>query len=186
VNITPDTAAVQLADSAAERLRSLNYATTATDDDLTYPSDVAAVIGGLEILARRLRLALTPRLVAVDRSPRLRMPRPCGYRCRKRASAPHMRVSRIRIRAALTTTADEVAALGEVDPTTPHGPQFVDDASMRVEGRLGFTKVRTPLIADEDVARVAAQPASLIKDPYDLARPSRSAHAADWVPGGER
>jgi len=39
---------------------------------------------------------------------------------------------------------------------------------------------------DEAEAVVAAQPASLTKDPCDLARPSCSVDAADPVPGGER
>jgi len=53
VNIIPNSAAVQLPVSAAEAIRSLDYATVPNGDVLTYASDVAAVIGGLEILARR-------------------------------------------------------------------------------------------------------------------------------------
>jgi len=41
VNIIPNIAAVQLADGAAEAIRSLNYATMPTGDCLTYSSDVA-------------------------------------------------------------------------------------------------------------------------------------------------
>jgi len=47
--IIPNTAAARLADSAAEAIRALNNATMPTGDGITYPADMAATIGGLEI-----------------------------------------------------------------------------------------------------------------------------------------
>jgi hypothetical protein len=49
----PNTAAARLADSAAEAIRALNHATPPTGDDLTYPADVAATIGGMDACAAR-------------------------------------------------------------------------------------------------------------------------------------
>jgi DNA segregation ATPase FtsK/SpoIIIE, S-DNA-T family len=76
---------------------------------------------------------------------------------------------------AQTTAAAAVAALGEVvrdypeaDPVELQGQEFVGVASMKVEGRKGLTRVRMPHVQDDDVARVAAQTASLTKDPADL------------------
>jgi len=76
---------------------------------------------------------------------------------------------------AQTTSAASVAALGEAirewpasDPMLLQGPDYVGVASMRVEGRLGFTRVRTPLVDDDDVARVCAASAQLTRDPAAL------------------
>jgi hypothetical protein len=54
VNIPNTADPARLADCAAEAIRGLIYATMPGDDNLDYPSDLAAVIGGLELLAGRL------------------------------------------------------------------------------------------------------------------------------------
>jgi DNA segregation ATPase FtsK/SpoIIIE, S-DNA-T family len=76
---------------------------------------------------------------------------------------------------AQTTAAAAVAALGEdireypdANPVALQGAEYVGCASMKVEARPGFTRVRMPLVADEDVARVCAQSAHLTRDPAQL------------------
>ena len=47
-------------------------------------------------------------------------------------------------------------------------PAYVGVASMVVQGRPGFVRVRTPYVRDEDVARVCQAAASLTRDPATL------------------
>lgn len=47
-------------------------------------------------------------------------------------------------------------------------PTYVGVASMVVQGRPGFVRVRTPYVSDEDVARVCAASADLARDPGEL------------------
>src|SRR6266567_2241738 len=68
-----------------------------------------------------------------------------------------------------------VAALGadirqypEANPVALQGPAYVGVASMVVQGRPGFVRVRTPYVRDEDVARICAATASLTRDPLEL------------------
>jgi S-DNA-T family DNA segregation ATPase FtsK/SpoIIIE len=99
---------------------------------------------------------------------------------------------------AQTTQAGAVAALGEdireypeANPVALQGAEYVGCASMKVETRPGFTRVRMPLVADEDVARVCAQSAYLTRDPAQLLPrrlvplPSDVASSASRVAAGE-
>ena len=68
-----------------------------------------------------------------------------------------------------------VAALGadirqypDANPVSLQDPAYVGVASMVVQGRPGFVRVRTPYVRDEDVARVCASTAGLTRDPADL------------------
>jgi DNA segregation ATPase FtsK/SpoIIIE, S-DNA-T family len=68
-----------------------------------------------------------------------------------------------------------VAALGadirqfpEANPVSLQDPAYVGVASMVVQGRPGFVRVRTPYVRDEDVARICQAAASLTRDPAML------------------
>jgi DNA segregation ATPase FtsK/SpoIIIE, S-DNA-T family len=68
-----------------------------------------------------------------------------------------------------------VAALGadirqfpEANPVSLQDPAYVGVASMVVQGRPGFVRVRTPYVRDEDVARICQEAASLTRDPATL------------------
>ena len=76
---------------------------------------------------------------------------------------------------AQSTSAASVAALGEsirewpsADPMALQGPQYVGVASMRVEGRPGFTRVRTPYVPDELVRTICADSAHLARPLTEL------------------
>ena len=75
------------------------------------------------------------------------------------------------------TTEAAVAALGddirnwpESNPVNLQDPAYVGVASMGVQGREGFIRVRTPYVADEEAAQVAAACSHLTRDPADLLR----------------
>ncbi len=68
-----------------------------------------------------------------------------------------------------------VAALGadirlypEANPVALQDPTYVGVASMVVQGRPGFTRVRTPYVSDADVARICTGTAGLTRDPASL------------------
>jgi hypothetical protein len=68
-----------------------------------------------------------------------------------------------------------VAALGadirqypDANPVALQDPAYVGVASMVVQGRPGFVRVRTPYVSDEDVARVCAATSDLVRDPGEL------------------
>jgi S-DNA-T family DNA segregation ATPase FtsK/SpoIIIE len=68
-----------------------------------------------------------------------------------------------------------VAALGadirqypEANPVSLQDPVYVGVASMVVQGRPGFVRVRTAYVRDEDVARICEASASLTRDPMTL------------------
>jgi DNA segregation ATPase FtsK/SpoIIIE, S-DNA-T family len=81
-----------------------------------------------------------------------------------------------------------VAALGadirqypEANPVALQDPAYVGVASMVVQGRPGFTRVRTPYVSDADVATICSSTAVLTRDPFELlAQAARLAHV---VPG---
>jgi DNA segregation ATPase FtsK/SpoIIIE, S-DNA-T family len=57
---------------------------------------------------------------------------------------------------------------------TLQGPSYVGVCSMRLDGRPGFTRVRTPYVRDDDVAAVCREHANLAVPLEDLApRPLR-------------
>ncbi|MET9507044.1 cell division protein FtsK [Streptomyces flavidovirens] len=68
-----------------------------------------------------------------------------------------------------------VAALGEdirnwddANPINLQNPAYVGVASMSHQSRPGFTRIRTPYVADADAARIAEETAHLTRDPADL------------------
>jgi DNA segregation ATPase FtsK/SpoIIIE, S-DNA-T family len=68
-----------------------------------------------------------------------------------------------------------VAALGadirqypEANPVALQDPTYVGVASMVVQGRPGFVRVRTPYVGDADVARICTSTARLARDPSNL------------------
>jgi DNA segregation ATPase FtsK/SpoIIIE, S-DNA-T family len=87
-----------------------------------------------------------------------------------------------------------VAALGadiRHYPVALPDPAYVGVASMVVQGRPGFTRVRTPYVSDADVAAICTSTAGLTRDPSSLrAEAPRLAHVVPWLrpdrPGGGR
>ncbi|MGH3505433.1 MAG: FtsK/SpoIIIE domain-containing protein [Nocardioidaceae bacterium] len=76
---------------------------------------------------------------------------------------------------ALKTRAAAVAALGDdisefpdASPVALQDPRYVGVAVMCVEGRRGFTRIRTHYTSDEDTARIATANAHLTADPTAL------------------
>lgn len=73
-------------------------------------------------------------------------------------------------------TADAaVAALGEdirdwpdANPVQLQDPAYVGVAVMKLSGRSGFTRLRSPYVAEADAARIAAETAHLTADPAEL------------------
>ncbi|MEU4209927.1 cell division protein FtsK [Streptomyces sp. NPDC026206] len=73
-------------------------------------------------------------------------------------------------------TADAaVAALGEdirdwpdANPVQLQDPAYVGVAVMKLSGKTGFTRLRTPYVAEADAARIAAETAHLTADPAEL------------------
>ena len=83
----------------------------------------------------------------------------------------------VRWRSSFAQRTDEaaVAALGadirqypDANPVALQDPAYVGVASMVVQGRPGFVRVRTPHVSDEDVVRVCAATSDLVRDPGDL------------------
>jgi DNA segregation ATPase FtsK/SpoIIIE, S-DNA-T family len=81
-----------------------------------------------------------------------------------------------------------VAALGadirqypEANPVALQDPAYVGVASMIVQGRPGFVRVRTPYVSDADVAAICTSTAGLTRDPFELL--SEAASLAHVVPG---
>ena len=73
------------------------------------------------------------------------------------------------------TAEASVAALGEdirnwpdANPTSLQDPAYVGVATMTHQGRPGFTRIRTPYVADADAARIAADTAHLTRDHAEL------------------
>src|SRR5207249_2107453 len=84
-----------------------------------------------------------------------------------------------------------VAALGadirqypDANPVSLQDPAYVGVASMVVQGRPGFVRVRTPYVRDQDVARICKASSGLTRDPMSLlAQASRlSLHAPHVEP----
>ncbi|MBS2966726.1 hypothetical protein KGA66_27060 [Actinocrinis puniceicyclus] len=85
------------------------------------------------------------------------------------------------------TSEASVAALGadiaeypEAHPRRLQHPDYIGVASMVVEGRPGFTLVRTPRTEDDTAARLAADTAHLVSDPLALIEyQTRGLHAVE-------
>lgn len=77
----------------------------------------------------------------------------------------------------------DIAEYPEAHPRRLQHPDYIGVASMVVEGRPGFTLVRTPRTSDQDAARIAADTAHLAADPLALIEyQTRGLHAVEDTP----
>jgi len=70
--------------------------------------------------------------------------------------------------AAVAALGADIRGFPEANPVSLQDPAYVGVASMVVQGRPGFVRVRTPYVRDEDVARICQEAASLTRDPATL------------------
>ena len=70
--------------------------------------------------------------------------------------------------AAVAALGDDIRNWPDADPVRLQDPAYVGVASMVIQGRPGFTRVRMPLVDPGHVARIAAATAHLTADPADL------------------
>nr|WP_199844446.1 cell division protein FtsK [Streptomyces sp. RTd22] len=70
--------------------------------------------------------------------------------------------------AAVVALGEDIRNWPDANPTALQDPAYVGVAAMAHQGRPGFTRIRTPYVADADAARIAADTAHLTRDPADL------------------
>ncbi|MGR3939527.1 FtsK/SpoIIIE domain-containing protein [Streptomyces sp. BRA346] len=70
--------------------------------------------------------------------------------------------------AAVVALGEDIRNWPDANPTALQDPAYVGVASMAHQGRPGFTRIRTPYVADADAARIAADTSHLTRDPADL------------------
>ncbi|MFK4184706.1 cell division protein FtsK [Streptomyces sparsogenes] len=70
--------------------------------------------------------------------------------------------------AAVVALGEDIRNWPDANPTALQDPAYVGVASMAHQGRPGFTRIRTPYVADDDAARIAADTAHLTRDPAEL------------------
>ncbi|MDF4251418.1 FtsK/SpoIIIE domain-containing protein [Streptomyces sp. WMMB303] len=70
--------------------------------------------------------------------------------------------------AAVVALGEDIRNWPDANPTALQDPAYVGVASMAHQGRPGFTRIRTPYVADADAARIAADTAHLTRDPAEL------------------
>ncbi|WP_309505402.1 FtsK/SpoIIIE domain-containing protein [Streptomyces phytophilus] len=70
--------------------------------------------------------------------------------------------------AAVAALGDSIRTWPDASPTRLQDPAYVGVASMALQGRPGFTRIRTPLVAFTDAARIAESCAHLTADPATL------------------
>ncbi|MFD8381157.1 cell division protein FtsK [Streptomyces sp. NPDC059679] len=70
--------------------------------------------------------------------------------------------------AAVVALGEDIRNWPDANPTALQDPAYVGVASMAHQGRPGFTRIRTPYVADEDAARIATDTAHLTRDPAEL------------------
>ncbi|MGY0059084.1 FtsK/SpoIIIE domain-containing protein [Streptomyces sp. LZ34] len=70
--------------------------------------------------------------------------------------------------AAVVALGEDIRNWPDANPTALQDPVYVGVASMAHQGRPGFTRIRTPYVADDDAARIAADTAHLTRDPAEL------------------
>jgi len=70
--------------------------------------------------------------------------------------------------AAVVALGEDIRNWPDANPTALQDPAYVGVASMAHQGRPGFTRIRTPYVADDDAARIATATAHLTRDPADL------------------
>ncbi|GAB7109518.1 hypothetical protein JCM4814A_78320 [Streptomyces phaeofaciens JCM 4814] len=73
--------------------------------------------------------------------------------------------------AAVAALGEEIREWPDANPINLQDPTYVGVASMNHQSQPGFTRIRTPYVADADAARIAKQTASLTADPYALLGP---------------
>ncbi|MFE7707138.1 cell division protein FtsK [Streptomyces sp. NPDC057486] len=70
--------------------------------------------------------------------------------------------------AAVAALGDDIRQWPEANPVTLQDAAYVGVAVMNAHGRPGFVRIRTPFVADEHAARIAAETAHLTRDPGQL------------------
>ncbi|GEC08765.1 hypothetical protein SSP24_64200 [Streptomyces spinoverrucosus] len=70
--------------------------------------------------------------------------------------------------AAVAALGDDIREWPDASPVLLQDPAYVGVAVMSQHGRLGFIRIRTPYVADEDAARVAEATAHLVHHPARL------------------
>ncbi|MFF7650427.1 cell division protein FtsK [Streptomyces sp. NPDC007983] len=70
--------------------------------------------------------------------------------------------------AAVVALGEDIRNWPDANPTALQDPAYVGVASMAHQGRPGFTRIRTPYVADDDAARIATDTAHLTRDPAEL------------------
>ncbi|RKN36871.1 FtsK/SpoIIIE domain-containing protein [Streptomyces hoynatensis] len=72
------------------------------------------------------------------------------------------------IEAAVAALGEDIRNWPEASPVALQDPTYVGVAVMTVQGRAGFTRVRTPYVDDSHAARIAADTTHLTRDPAAL------------------
>ncbi|MFF7648410.1 cell division protein FtsK [Streptomyces sp. NPDC007983] len=70
--------------------------------------------------------------------------------------------------AAVVALGEDIRNWPDANPTALQDPAYVGVASMAHQGCPGFTRIRTPYVADADAARIATDTAHLTRDPAEL------------------
>lgn len=70
--------------------------------------------------------------------------------------------------AAVAALGDDIRQWPDANPTTLQDPAYVGVAVMNSPGKAGYTRVRTPYVAEQDAARVIAATSHLTADPAKL------------------
>jgi S-DNA-T family DNA segregation ATPase FtsK/SpoIIIE len=77
--------------------------------------------------------------------------------------------------AAIAALGSDITEYPDAHPRKLQDPAYIGVASMVIEGKPGFTRVRTPYVSDEDTAAVVEQTAHLRADPAALLSTAQSA-----------
>lgn len=78
--------------------------------------------------------------------------------------------------AAVVALGEDIRNWPDANPTALQDPSYVGVASMAHQGRPGFTRIRTPYVADADASSIAIDSAHLTRDPAELLK--------ECLPGG--
>ncbi|MER5553209.1 hypothetical protein ABT001_16300 [Streptomyces sp. NPDC002793] len=69
------------------------------------------------------------------------------------------------VEAAVAALGDDIRNWPDASPVTLQDPAYVGVAVMAMQGRPGFTRIRTPYVSDADAARIAEATSHLTADP---------------------
>ncbi|WP_342671213.1 hypothetical protein [Streptomyces lushanensis] len=69
------------------------------------------------------------------------------------------------VEAAVAALGDDTRNWPDASPVTLQDPAYVGVAVMAMQGRPGYTRIRTPYVSDADAARVAEATSHLTADP---------------------